>query len=85
MSDSDLNIEKKGRRGPARPSRAKRLVTVRDMIRAYSDKIIKGPENLSLTDFIRLIGLESELADAGAQVREVKATWVQPSDAESDT
>ena len=71
--------------GQNRPVRTKRLVMVRGMIRAYNKSIKASPEKLSLSDFIRLLSLEKELAGEGEAVREVIATWVQPLETEFDT
>lgn len=69
--------------GVKRPRKPAQKKTVVQKIREKVEKkLSKGVEKASLADYIRLVQLEREMADA--EPKETKATWVDPKEREKE-
>ena len=93
----DIPVGKKGRNPAGSGSRSKvtkaakgakkpdRLSLVRSLIEKWSTKIEADVSKAGVTELIRLLSLEKELSETTETVREIKVTWVEPTETESST
>jgi hypothetical protein len=73
--------QEKEERQQEKTGRAKdKAALVRKVIEAIEDKLDKNELKPTVGDFIRLLHLETELAEE--QPREIKVSWVEPSEKE---
>lgn len=66
-----------GKKPHRRPSR-NRLTLVRSLITQWATKLEENSSNTGVTELIRLLALEKELAGNRQEVREIRVTWVEP-------
>ena len=60
-----------------------RLATVRNLIGKWEEKIQEDVTKGGVTELIRLFGLEKEMSETRETAKEIKVTWVEPTEAES--
>ena len=68
--------------GAEEPPEKPQQTVIREIRHKVEEKLTQNVEKASLADYIRLVQLEKELADATP--KETKATWVDPKEVEGE-
>ena len=75
--------EPKGPKATRGARKCDRLATVRNLIGMWEEKLQKEMSKGGVAELIRLFGLEKEMSETRETVKEIKVTWVEPTEPES--
>lgn len=76
-----------GTEDPSQPSSSPkdgaRLALVRRLIGKWAEYLETQPGKSGIGDLVRLLVLEGEMSESEEEIKEIKVSWVEPSETES--